>query len=164
MEAIVLYLSRMLAKLEVPVITETEVTPDLVLNEHPDVVIVATGSKPHPKPVHGHYEPPRVLNVWDILKGEFTVGEKVLFIDENGGHHATATVEFLVDQGKKVDMVTSELFVGLELAPIGDLYLTRQRLLQKGVTFQTDLVIDEIESDNVKGRDLYTNDPIEFKG
>ncbi len=164
MEAIVLYLSRMLEKLEVPVITGKEMTTDLVLNDQPDVVIVATGSRPHPKPVQGRYEPPRVLNVWDILKGEFTVGEKVLFIDENGGHHATATVEFLVDQGKKVDMVTSELFVGLELAPIGDLYLTRQRLLQKGVTFQTDLVIDKIESDNVKGRDLYTNDPIEFKG
>jgi len=35
-------------------------------------------------------------------------------------------------------------------------------LLQKGVTFQTDLVIDEIESDTVKGRDLYTNKPILF--
>jgi mycofactocin system FadH/OYE family oxidoreductase 2 len=162
MEAIVLYLSRMLAKLEVPVITETEVTPDLVLNEHPDVVIVATGSRPHPKPVQGHYGSPRVLNVWDILKGEFIVGEKVLFIDENGGHHATATVEFLADQGKKVDMITSELFIGLDLAPIGDLYLTRQRLLQKGVTFQTDLVVDEIETDTVKGRDLYTNRPILF--
>jgi hypothetical protein len=162
MEAIVLYLSRMLAKLEVPVITETEVTPDLVLNEHPDVVIVATGSSPHAKPVQGRYGPPRVLNVWDILKGEFTVGEKVLFIDENGGHHATATVELLADQGRKVDMVTSELFIGMELAPIGDLYLTRQRLLQKGVTFQTDLIIDEIESDTVKGRDLYTNKPILF--
>jgi thioredoxin reductase len=162
MEAVVLYLSRMLSKLEVPIITGTEVTPDLVLNEHPDVVIVATGSRPHPKPVQGHYGPPRVLNVWDILNGEFTVGEKVLFIDENGGHHATATVEFLADQGKKVDMITSDLFIGIDLAPIGDLYLTRQRLLQKGVTFQTDLVIDEIETDTVKCRDLYTNTPILF--
>ena len=163
MEAIVLYLSRMLKKLEVPVITGTEVTTDLVLNENPDVVIVATGSRPHPKPVQGHYGPPRVLNVWDILKGEFPVGEKVLFIDENGGHHASATVELLADQKKKVHMVTSDLFVGMELAPIGDLYLTRQRLLQKGVTFQTDIIIDEIESEKIKGRDLYTNDPILLK-
>lgn len=164
MEAIVLYLGRMLKKLEVPVITGTEVTPELVLNEHPDVVIVATGSRPHPKPVQGRYGPPQVLNVWDVLKEEFTVGEKVLFIDENGGHHATATVEFLADQGKKVDMVTSDLFIGMELAPIGDLYLTRQRLLQKGVTFQTDIIIDEIDTDKVKGRDLYTNNPILFQG
>jgi thioredoxin reductase len=163
MEAIVLYLSRMLAKLEVPVITGRSVTPDLVLKEKPDVVIVATGSRPRPMPVQGRYGPPQVLDVWDILKGEFTVGEKVLFIDENGGHHATATVEFLADQGKKVHMVTSDLFVGMELAPIGDLHLTRQRLLQKGVTFQTDLIIDEIQSDKVKGRDLYTNNPVLFQ-
>lgn len=163
MEAIVLHLSRMLANLEVPVKTGTEVTSDLVFNENPDVVIVATGSKPHPKPVQGLYGPPQVLNVWDILKGEFTVGEKVLFIDENYGHHATATVEFLADLGKTVHMVTSDLFVGMRLAPIGDLYLTRQRLLQKGVTFQTDLIIDEIESDQVKGRDIYTNEPILFQ-
>ena len=164
MEAIVVYLSRMLERLKVPVVTETEVTSDLVLKEKPDVVIVATGSKPHPKPVQGHYGPPQVLNVFDILKGQVPVGDKILFIDENGGHHATATVELLVDQGKKIDMITSDLFIGMELAPIGDLYLTRQRLLQKGVTFQTDLVVDEIETDKVKVRDLYTNKPIVFQG
>jgi mycofactocin system FadH/OYE family oxidoreductase 2 len=164
MEAIVVYLSRMLKKLEVPIITGTEVTPDIVLKERPDVVIVATGSKPHPKPVQGRYGPPQVLNVFDILKGQIPVGEKVLFIDEKGGHHATATVEFLADQGKKVDMITSDLFIGMELAPIGDLYLTRQRLLQKGVTFQTDLIVDEIETDKVKVRDLYINKELVFQG
>jgi len=88
----------------------------------------------------------------------------VLFIDENSGHHATATVELLADQGKKVDMVTSDLFVGIELGPLGDLYLTRQRLLQKGVTFTTDVVIDEIEGSKVKARDIYINEPILFEG
>ena len=102
--------------------------------------------------------------MFDILKGQFPAGDKILFIDENGGHHATATVEFLADQGKKIDMITSDLFIGMELAPIGDLYLTRQRLLQKGVTFQMDLVVDEIETDKVKVRDLYTNKPIVFQG
>jgi mycofactocin system FadH/OYE family oxidoreductase 2 len=164
MEAVVVYLSRLLKKLEIPVTTGTEVTTELVLKERPDVVIVATGSKPHPKPVQGHYGPPQVLNVFDILKGQIPVGQKVLFIDENGGHHATATAEFLADQGKKIDMITSDLFIGMELAPIGDLYLTRQRLLQKGVTFQTDLVVDEIETDKVKARDRYTNKPIVFQG
>ena len=32
--------------------------------------------------------------------------------DEYGGHHATATVELLADQGKEVHMVTSDLFIG----------------------------------------------------
>ena len=92
------------------------------------------------------------------------MGEKILFVDENGGHHATATVELLADQGKRVDMVTSDLFIGIELAPIGDLYLTRQRLLQKGVTFTTDVRVEEIQGTLVKARDIYTNQPIVYEG
>jgi len=53
------------------------------------------------------------------------------------------------------------------LAPRGELYLGRQRLLQMGVTFRTDLDILEIDtSDNglrVKARDIYTNEPILFE-
>jgi pyruvate/2-oxoglutarate dehydrogenase complex dihydrolipoamide dehydrogenase (E3) component len=164
MEAIVIYLKRMLQKLHVPVITGTEVTMDLVSRENPDAVVIATGSRPIQRPVPGSYGPPRVLNVREVLMGEHPVGERILFIDENGGHHAASTVEFLADQGKTVHMVTSDLFVGVELAPLGDLSMTRQRLLQKGVTFETDVVIDEIDKDIVKGRDLYTNKSVLFNG
>jgi hypothetical protein len=43
---------------------------------------------------------------------------------------------------------------------LGDLYLTRQRLLQKGVTFTTDVVIDEIQDTRIKAHDLYTDQPV----
>ena len=163
MTEIIRYLKHALEKLQVPIMTGVEVTPEFVLENNPDAVIVTTGSKPKTKPVPGEYGPPWVLSVWDAIEGRFPVGKRVLFIDENGGHHATATVELLADQGKKVDMVTSDLFIGIELAAIGDLYLTRQRLLQKGVTFLTDVVIDEIDQNKVTARDIYTNERIVFK-
>jgi thioredoxin reductase len=164
MGAIITYLSRMIEKLEIPVIKNTEATTGLVLNENPDTVIVATGSIPRKKPVPGKYGPPSVLNVWEVLQDQYPLGENILFVDENGGHHAASTVEYLADQGKKVRMVTSELFIGMELSPLGDLSLTRQRLLQKGVTFTSDLRVDEIESVRVKCRDIYTNKPIMLEG
>jgi len=164
MAEIIRHLSHMLKKLQVPILTGVEVTREIVLEKDPDAVIVATGSRPKTNPVPGDHGPPSVLNVWEVIEGQFPVGEKVLFVDENGGHHSTATVELLADQGKKVDMVTSDLFIGIELAPLGDLYLTRQRLLQKGVTFTTDVVIDEIHGSKVKARDIYTNEPILFEG
>ena len=164
MSAVIRYLTHALKKLQVPIVTGVEVTRKTVLEKNPDAVIVATGSRPKIRPVPGEYETPWVLNVWQVLDGQFPVGERVLFLDENSGHHATATVELLADQGKKVDMVTSDLFIGIELAPIGDLYLTRQRLLQKGVTFTTDVVIDEIDGSRVKARAIYTNEPILFEG
>ncbi len=160
MAGVVRYLEHSLAELKVPIVTGVQVTPEFVAQQNPDVVVVATGSRPHPKPVPGNYGPPAVLDVWQVLNEAFPVGEKVLFIDENGGHHATATVEFLANQGKKVCMVTSDLFIGIELGPLGDLYMTRQRLLQKGVKFTTDVIIDEIEGNVVQARDIYTNRPI----
>ncbi len=164
MAEIILYLSHVLKKLQVPIVTSVEATKKIVLEKNPDAVIVTTGSRPKTNPVPGDYGPPSVLNVREVIEGQFPVGEKVLFIDENSGHHATATVEMLADQGKKVDMVTSDLFVGIELAAIGDLYLTRQRLLQKGVTFTTDVMIDEIDGNNVRAHYIYTNEPILFEG
>ena len=157
------YLTHRLGQLEVPIITGCEASPSWIQEKRPDVVIVATGSKPIKRPVSGDYGPPLVQNVWDVMEESYPVGHKVLFIDENGGHHATATVERLSDQGKKVDMVTSDLFIGIELGHIGDLYLTRQRLLQKGVTFTTDVVVDEIHGNRVKARNIYTNLPIIFE-
>lgn len=164
MAEVIRYLYRMLEKHHVPIITGVKVTPEMVLEKNPDAVIVATGSKPRARPVPGEYGPPTVLNVWEVIEGQFPVGEKILFVDENGGHHSTATVELLADEGKKVDMVTSDLFIGIELVSLGDLYLTRQRLLQKGVTFTTDVMIDEIDGDKVEGHCIYTNRPILFEG
>jgi hypothetical protein len=164
MAGVVRYLEHQLAELKVPIILGITVTAEFVAKKNPDAIVVATGSCPHSKPIPGNYGPPVVLNVWQVLSEGFPIGEKVLFVDENGGHHATATVEFLANQDKKIHMVTSDLFIGIELGPLGDLYMTRQRLLQKGVKFTTDVIVDEIEENSVKAREIYTNSPIQFEG
>ncbi len=162
MAGVVNHLIHALEKLQVPIVVGTEVTPELIAEKKPDAVVMATGSQPIAKPIPGDYAPPVVLNVWEAIEGKFPIGEKVLFIDQNSGHHATATVEMLADQGKKVNIVTGDLFVGIQLASIGDLYLTRQRLLQKGVVFTTDVRVDRIVGNRVEARNIYTNEPILF--
>ena len=160
MQAVVVHLKQMLDRLGVPVHTGTQVTPEMILEENPDVVVVATGAIPLVKPFPGDYGPPSVITGWDAIKGTHPMGEKVLFIDEDGGHHAMATAELLVAQGKKVDILTSDLFIGIELAPRGELYLGRQRLLEQGVNFTTDIEVMEINHTQVKARDIYTNEPV----
>ena len=61
-------------------------------------------------------------------------------------------------------MVTSSLFVGSELGPSQDLYLSRQRLLQKGVTFTPDFAVMEIAGTEVKGFNVYSNEWDTFTG
>ncbi len=163
MPGVIRYLKHMLDKLEISVHTGVTVTPELILKENPDAVVVATGSRPQVKPYPGNYAAPSVITGWDAIKGTYPMGEKVLFIDEGGGHHAMATAELLAGQGKKVDIITSDLFIGIELAPRGELYLGRQRLLQQGTTFTTDVEVLEINDTQVKARDIYTNEPVLFE-
>ena len=167
MQGIVRYLERRLKQLGVPIKTGVTVSADWLMEQAPDAVVVATGSVPVSAPFPGDYGPPAVINGWDVIHGTHPVGQKVLFVDEDGGHHAMATAEMLAEQGKQVDMVTSDLFIGIELAPRGELYLGRQRLLQKGATFRTDLDILEIDTKSggvrVKARDIYTNETILFE-
>ncbi len=102
-----------------------------------------------------------MFNVWQILDDKPELGEKVCLIDYDGHHRATATAEYLADQGKKVHMITSSLFVGAELGPTQDLYLARQRLLQKGVSFTPDIAVMEVAGEagakTVKGFNVYSN-------
>jgi hypothetical protein len=64
-------------------------------------------------------------------------------------------------QGKTVHILCSSLFVGAELGPLQDLYLTRQRLLQKGCTFTPDTAVIEISGEAgakmLKGINVYAN-------
>jgi len=145
-----------LARLEVPVELAVEVTPELVSECRPDAVIVATGSRPKPCPVAGA-DGPGIFNVWQVLSGEAALGQKVLLIDYDGHHQATATAEFLAELGKSVHIVTSSLFVGADLGPSQDLYLSRQRLMQKGVAFTPDFAVMEIKGLEVHGFNVYSN-------
>ena len=145
-----------LAHLEVSVKLGVEVTAEMVLEQQPDAVIVATGSRPKACPVAGA-DGPDIFNVWQVLSGEAALGERVLLIDYDGHHQATATAEFLAELGKTVHVVTSALFVGSDLGPSQDLYLSRQRLMQKGVTLTPDFAVMEIKGLEVHGFDVYSN-------
>ena len=164
MGRIVTNLRTHLEKLNVKIEYGVEVTESFVEKERPEALVIATGSIPRESPLPGRYSSVQVLNVWQVLKGERSIGERVLLIDGDGHHKATSTAEFLADQGRKVDMVTDALFIGVELGPIGDLYGTRQRLLQKGVNFVSDVRVQEIQGTTVKAVNIYSNEVQIFEG
>ena len=164
MQGVSRYLKHCLDQLGVVVQTGVTATAEDILSRAPDVVVVATGSRPKVKPYPGDYGPPQVLSGWDVILEKHPVGERVLFVDEEGGHHAMSTAELLAQQGKKVDMITSDLFIGIRLAHRGELYLGRQRLLQLGVTFTTDVEVLEIQGVVVTAREIYSNKTIRYEG
>jgi len=152
-----------LNRLGVRIVFGTAVTPDFVLAEEHDAVIVATGSVPKELGIPGG-DRPNVFNVWQVLKGEASIGENVFFIDDDGGHQATSTIEYLADLGKKVHVATTAFYVGGELGPTQDITLSKQRFAQKGVTVTADFYVLEIKESEIVGINVYSNQPQVFTG
>ena len=152
-----------LTHLNVPIKLGVEVTPELVAQrgsgrgDRGDRVAAQDESPVGGRRRAGHLQ--RVAGA--ERRGRRRLGDKVLLIDYDGHHQATATAEFLAELGKTVHVVTSSLFVGSELGPSQDLYLSRQRLLQKGVTFTPDFAVMEIKHPDtgaeIHGFNVYSN-------
>ena len=163
-EGVIRWLIGQVEKLKVKMRLGIEVTSDLVHLETPDAIVVATGSVPKENPFPGAYSFPQVCHAEHILKGEVEAGEKVALIDTEGHHKGTSTAELLADMGKRVHILTPSLFIGGKLGPLQDLFLMRQRLIKKGVTFTPDIAVLEIQGTTIKGLNVYSNALIDFKG
>ena len=163
-EGAVRWLLTQVEKLKVEMRLATEATPEIVMDQAPDAVVVATGSIPKENPFPGAYSFPQVCHVEHILKGDVEAGEKVILIDMDGHHKATSTAELLADMGRKVHILTPSLFIGGRLGPLQDLFLMRQRLMKKGVTFTPDIAVLEIQGTTIKGLNVYSNALIDFEG
>jgi len=156
------WLISQLNKLDLDIRLGVEADQELILKENPDTVVIAAGSTPKEDPFPGEYAFPQVVNTVQILSEEIEAGENVVLIDADGHHQATGVAELLADLGKKVHIITSSLFIGAALGPLQDLYLTRQRLVKKGVTFTPDIAVLEIQGTLIKGLNVYSNEMIDF--
>ena len=128
---IVRFLSAQVRKLGVHVRFGVEATPSLVLAERPDAVIVATGSRSHIPPVPGS-DGKHVVTDREVLAGEARVGENVVLIDDVHTEQALSTAELLLDQGKRVEVISPLFYVGQDIGvtSIAPLYA---RVYGKGV-------------------------------
>jgi 2,4-dienoyl-CoA reductase-like NADH-dependent reductase (Old Yellow Enzyme family)/thioredoxin reductase len=90
-----------LKKLGVRLELGKEVTPELVEKEKPDVVIVATGSRPRIPKIPG-IDKKNVVLLDDYLAKKLEVGQKVVVL---GGHYGVEVAISLVREGKEVTIV-----------------------------------------------------------
>lgn len=90
------YYDTMLRKWGVEVHTGVEVTPELVAEEKPDLVVVATGAAPFKPPIEA-VELPHVVQAWDVLKGTVRTGREVVVV--GGGSVGLETAVFLASKG-----------------------------------------------------------------
>lgn len=105
------YYTRQLEKLGVEVKKGVEVTPEMVRGMPADAVVVATGSVPYIPSIPGANQN-NVVNYWDVARDREVKGNTILIFDRLGDGASTSIAELLVDQGKKVYLVTGAPAVG----------------------------------------------------
>jgi len=90
------YLERQMKAQNVAVYTRTEITPEYVEMEKPDVVVVATGAELSVSGIKGSNRP-NVVTAWDVLSGRVDTGKEVVVI--GGGAVGLETAIFLARKG-----------------------------------------------------------------
>lgn len=135
---------RMLEKLGVQIPLEKEMSAAEVMNEKPDVVIIATGSVAAIPPIPG-IDKKHVVLANDVLLGKTRVGKNVVII---GGMTGAETADFLSAYGKNVAIVEILPNIAAEAEP-NSKYFLMQRLENQKARILTEARVKEINDASV---------------
>jgi hypothetical protein len=96
-----------------------DVRVDTYADEHivgdllPDVVIIATGGLPQNPELE--FGGDLVVSAWDVVGGDAHLSGDVLLYDDDGTHSAMTTAEMLARAGARLEIVTPERTVGVDV-------------------------------------------------
>ena len=106
----------------VKIVMNCEVTPELIKEEKPDSVIIATGSKTLILPIEG-IDNPAIIHGSDLLDGKRPAGKKVLVV--GGGMVGCETAAFLGEQEHDVTVIEFRDTVGADVIHEHRVYLMK---------------------------------------
>ena len=115
-----------------------------VMEDRPDVVIIATGGLPHTEVLSEGDQ--LVVSAWDILTGDVKPGENVLIYDDAGDYPGLQAAEKIAEAGARVEIMTRDRAFAPEVMAMS---LTPfMRALQKGdVTFTVTWKLRSVQRD-----------------
>ena len=105
---------------------------DDVMDEKPDIAIIATGGLPHTSVLREGNE--LVASAWDVLSGDVKPGSHVLIYDDAGDAAALQAAELIADAGAQVEIMTPDRSFAPEVMAM-NLVPSLRKLQQKNVTF-----------------------------
>ncbi|MCJ7828290.1 MAG: FAD-dependent oxidoreductase, partial [Dehalococcoidia bacterium] len=137
----------------------SELTPDIVKQIAPDVLIIATGSKPLVPKISG-INRKNVIAAAEALRGA-NMGDKVVIV--GGGLVGCETADYLAQQGKEVTIVEMLRHTARDIGPAAR-YFLRRRLAEKGIKILTSTTVEEIIDGGIKvnsGEGSYLLGPVD---
>ncbi|HEX3679809.1 MAG TPA: FAD-dependent oxidoreductase, partial [Galbitalea sp.] len=136
------------------------VTPAVVDEVNPDVVLVATGASWDTSGASGHRPDrpgiprsadARVFTPIEAMTDLDSLGDEVLIVDEHGTYTPLGLAKLIVDTGRRVQVLslTATPGSGLGTAGTADLPYILPELLERGVKFHTQAFVEYIDADSV---------------
>ena len=121
------------------------VEAEQVLNEAPEVVIVATGGIPHTEVLQSGDS--LVVSSWDILSGSVAPGANVLLFDDAGDHTGLQAAEVIAASGARLEFMTPDRCFAPEVMSMN--LVPYMRSLQKlDVTFTVTYRLQQVLRDD----------------
>lgn len=132
-----------LKKLGVEIRLHTRAKASTVVEENPDIVIVATGGEPHSGGIVGG---DIAITTWDILTGREQPASNVLIFDNHSDHQAPSCAEVAARTGAAVELVTPDRAIGMEITT-GNWPIHLRELYSLGVAMTSDSRVTELSRD-----------------
>ena len=151
---IVRFLAGQVRKLGAEIRLDVEVAPETVIAERPEAVVIATGSHPFVPAVPGG-DGKHVVTDRDVLAGDARVGASVVVVDDVHTQQALSTAELLLEQGKRVEVISPLFYVGQDIGvtSIAPLY---RRLFTRGVVLTPGTELRAVEGSTVIVANVYS--------
>jgi 2,4-dienoyl-CoA reductase (NADPH2) len=124
------WLASEVRRLGVEVRLSLEATPEAIVAERPDAVVLATGAAPS-EPVMDHAGI-LVVSAWSVLSGAVAPGLNVLVVDHTGTQVGCAVAELVADRGGRAEVVSRQFHPAIDFGLTNTVSLYR-RLFRKGV-------------------------------
>ncbi|MET0451813.1 MAG: FAD-dependent oxidoreductase [Mycobacterium sp.] len=149
-------LERAVERLGVEAHLGVEVTPELVEELDPDVVVSATGSRfattgwsvaRGERPGIPGLADASVMTPAEVLTSPESCGHEVVIVDELGTYAPLGVAEYLADRGHRVRIVSRHMFIGAKTMATLDLPVIYPRLANKGVALQPQSFVEQVNAD-----------------
>jgi len=142
----------------IKVVTGHEVDEAFVREQSPDVVIVATGARPH-RPTLELVDDPVVLNAWDVLQGADVPSGRIVVADWRCDWVGLGIAQALAERGRKVTLAVDGYMAGQRIQQYVRDVMTGDAL-RAGVDILTLVQPYGADSDTVYLQHVLTGEPV----
>ncbi len=117
---------------------------NLVLNESPDVIIIATGGVPNTNNLEEGSE--LACSSWDIISGSQNIMDDVILFDDNGSYPGLQAAETIINNGARLEIITPERYFSPEIGGLNHVPFAKS-FIEKDVLITINKRIKKIKKD-----------------